>query len=311
MQDRILEIAEEGRHLSLFRGFICVSEGKQELGRVPLDDITAVIISANQASISKNIVTALTARNVAVIFCGKTYLPDALTLPYTGNYESALRMKLQIESSRPLCKQIWQRIVQEKIKNQALVLEWRGAHEHSGRLRSLVKRILSGDSSNVEAQAAKGYFSSLLGYEFKRDRFEDGENILFNYAYTILRSATARSIVAAGLLPALGVHHRGRLNPYALVDDLMEPYRPLADSIVAEIVDRDRDTELTPAVKRELASILRMDLKSRKGVSPLYEVLHNLALDLTHVYEVKKICLQFPKIILPCTQGNRKKSAQS
>lgn len=36
---RVVEIAEDGRHLSKERGFLKVSCGSEELGRVPLDDV--------------------------------------------------------------------------------------------------------------------------------------------------------------------------------------------------------------------------------------------------------------------------------
>jgi CRISPR-associated protein Cas1 len=39
----------------------------------------------------------------------------------------------------------------------------------------------------------------------------------------------ARAIVAAGLIPSIGVFHRNRGNPFCLADDLLEPYRPYVD----------------------------------------------------------------------------------
>jgi CRISPR-associated protein Cas1 len=115
----------------------------------------------------------------------------------------------------------------------------------------------------------------------------------------VLRSATARSIVAVGLLPALGVFHRGRLNPFSLVDDLMEPYRPLADSLVLEVCNDQEETVLTPDIKRGLAKLIRLDCQTPQGVSPLSEVLHNLAYSLFKSYESGKECLRFGEMILP------------
>lgn len=296
----IVEVAEDGRYLSRYRGFLVVSDKETELGRIPLADVTAVILSANQAIISKNILAALAEQNSVIISCGKSYLPVSITLPYSGNFESAHRMRQQIKASRPLCKQIWQRLVKEKVANQAAVLLWRGQENLGNTVRAMANKVRSGDPDNMEAQAARRYWPRVFKPGFIRDRHSGGENILFNYCYTVLRSAVARSVVGAGLLPALGVHHRGRLNPFSLVDDLMEPYRPLADSVVLEVVEGlGDDVDLTPAVKRKLVRVLRLDLETSKGMSPLAEVLHSLAYSLVQSYEEKKERLRFGKMLLP------------
>ena len=299
MVDGIIEIAEDGRYLSLYRGFLVVSDKDVQLGRVPLADVSALILSANQASVSKNLMAALAEQNASVICCGKSYLPTSITLPYSGNYESAHRMRSQIDAGRPLCKQIWQRLVREKIRNQAEVLVWRGADRAGAVVGAMVRRVRSGDPDNMEAQAARAYWAEVVRPGFVRDRFAEDENVFFNYCYTVLRSATARSVVGAGLLPALGVHHRGRLNPFSLVDDLMEPYRPLADSVVIEALEDADGPELTPKVKQELAKVLRLDLKTETGRSPLSEVLHALAYSLVQSYAEKRERLGFGEMILP------------
>jgi len=53
-----------------------------------------------------------------------------------------------------------------------------------------------------------------------------------DYGYTLLRGYGIRAIAGAGLSGTLGVFHHGRGNNWALVDDLMEPFRPMVDQIV-------------------------------------------------------------------------------
>lgn len=228
MVDGIIEIAEDGRHLSLYRGFLVVSQGNTELGRVPLADVSALVISANQASISKPILTALAAQNSVVICARATYLPSSITLPYCGNYESAHRMRKQIAAGLPLCKNLEAPCAGKNSQSGSRAANGAGCNGQGPEL--MRGRVRSGDPDNFEAQAARQYWPILCA-RLVRDRAAQNENILFNYCYTVLRSAVARAIMASGLLPALGVHHRSRMNPYALVDDLMEPYRPLADSL--------------------------------------------------------------------------------
>ena len=50
MIGRIVEVADDRRHLFLSRGFLVVQDtdgDRNELGQVPLDDITAVIANAH------------------------------------------------------------------------------------------------------------------------------------------------------------------------------------------------------------------------------------------------------------------------
>ena len=55
MVTQVVEIAEDGRYLSKHRGFMVVRAGDNEVGRVPLDDITALILSAHQITLSKTL----------------------------------------------------------------------------------------------------------------------------------------------------------------------------------------------------------------------------------------------------------------
>ena len=65
---------------------------------------------------------------------------------------------------------------------------------------------------------------------FRRDQAGDGLNSLLNYGYAVVRAAVARALIAAGLLPVVGLHHANRSNPFCLADDLVEPLRPLVDA---------------------------------------------------------------------------------
>ena len=68
-----------------------------------------------------------------------------------------------------------------------------------------------------------------------------------NYGYTVVRGALIRGIVTSGLSPGLGVWHRNRANPFALADDLIEPFRPVVDYVVQQLPRessiRDRDVK--------------------------------------------------------------------
>ena len=156
-----------------------------------------------------------------------------------------------------------------------------------------MRRVKSGDPDNVEAQAARRYWHMLFGSDFRRDRFGDMPNPLLNYGYTVLRAAVARAVVAAGLHPSLGIHHHNRANPMCLVDDLMEPFRPLVDYAVACLV-RSGCEEMTAEAKRALAGILTVDMNADRGVSPLQTCLERAAQSLAQSFEDKTPSLTFP-----------------
>ena len=95
-------------------------------------------------------------------------------------------------------------------------------------------------------------------------------NSFLNYGYAILRAVVARSLVASGLLPTLGIHHHNRYNAYCLADDIMEPYRPYVDRLVHDIIEQyGVDVELSKDIKAELLSIPTLDVVIGGKRSPL------------------------------------------
>ena len=74
-------------------------------------------------------------------------------------------------------------------------------------------------------------------------------NDFLNYGYTLLRAATARALMASGLLPSLRIVHRNYYDAIPLADDIMEPYRPFIDQIVYRL-HHDKKKKLDKEVKR-------------------------------------------------------------
>ena len=188
MLNRVLEIHEENRYLSLNRGFIVIQHGSEELGRVPLDDVGVLLLSAQSVSFSKNILNALAEKGCVSVLCGKNYTPQSMVLPVYSHYLFAKILKNQINSSLPFKKRIWQQVVVKKILNQALTLRLCG--KDSGFLERIATTVKSGDSDNREAYAARLYWKSLFGKEFTRDKDLEGVNSFLNYGYAIMSTIT-------------------------------------------------------------------------------------------------------------------------
>ena len=71
MIGRIVEIAGDGRYLSLDRGFLVVSHKGEEVGRTPIDDVAALIGSAHGVFYSNNLLVALAERGAPFVLCGR------------------------------------------------------------------------------------------------------------------------------------------------------------------------------------------------------------------------------------------------
>ena len=155
------------------------------------------------------------------------------------------------------------------------------------------KQVRSGDADNLEGRAAAYYWKNIF-HNPDFIRAQDGlpPNNLLNYGYSIVRAMMARALVAAGLLPTLGIHHHSRYDAYCLADDIMEPYRPYVDSKVLEIWKNTSDiSELTPAIKRELLSLSTIDVLIEGHRSPMMIAMQTTANSVQRCFsgEIRKI----------------------
>jgi CRISPR-associated protein Cas1 len=299
MIGRIVEVADDKRHLFLSRGFMVVqdTEGeRKELGQVPLDDIAAVIANAHGLSYTNNLLVALAERCAPFVLCAANHNAVGMVLPIEGNYQQAKRYDAQIASGQPLIKRLWAEIVKSKLQQQAAALEAAGAPYVP--LQALVRKVRSGDPDNFEAQGARRYWGLLFGDDFRRDQQGGGLNAMLNYGYTVLRATTARSVVAAGLHPTIGLHHSNEGNAMRLVDDLMEPFRPVIDLKVWQL-HKQGESELTPETKRALVRTLYDDMQTNAGATPVMVCTQKLATSLAQVFMSEKEKLDLPLPGLP------------
>jgi CRISPR-associated protein Cas1 len=291
---RIVEIAEDRRHLSLWRGFLVVREAGaegREIGRVPIDDVAAVITHAHGLSYTNNLLVALAERGTPFVLCGPDHDVRGMLWPVEGHHRQAARFDAQIGASRPMRKQLWAQVVRAKLQRQAATLERAGLP--TAPLAALVRKVRSGDPDNIEAQGARRYWTLLLGPDFRRDRALPGPNALLNYGYTVLRSCVARAVTAAGLHPTLALHHANEGNAMRLVDDLMEPFRPSIDFTVWQLA-RDGASAVDADVKRALVQVLYEDLPTLEGRTPLMTCAGRLATSLAQVYLGERKLLDLP-----------------
>lgn len=297
MLGHIVELATEGGRLGVDRGFLTITSATSQ-GRIPIDDVEAVIASARGLTYSNSALAALAERGAPLVICGKDYAPAAVLMPMSGHFEQGVRMAAQASAAKPVNKRLWAQIVRAKITAQAEALDRVSAP--SARLRRLAESVKSGDPDNCEAQAAQAYWTAFMGKDFRRDRTAGGVNAFLNYGYAVLRAATARAIAGAGLHPSLSIHHQSRGEALRLADDLMEPFRPAIDLIARQLRDEGA-TEVDPAAKARLAGVLHHEYAAANGRTALSYCLSRLSGSVVRVYLREGEKLEFPRPLIPLT----------
>jgi len=263
-------------------------------GVIPIEDIGFLVLDHQEIYISLPALNLLIDNNTSVIICGKSHLPNGLFLNLNSHHIQQEIFKNQIEASVPLKKQLWQQTIVEKITNQGVLLE-----KITGKRNNfdfLATKVLSGDTSNMEGVAANFYWKTFFEHQFKRERFGDYPNNFLNYGYAILRAATARALSGSGLLNTLGIHHKSKYNAFALADDIMEPFRPIVDEKVYEIMQRYKEQELNTEIKSELLQILTRTVYFKEEKSPLMVALQKTASSLQQCFTGERKKIKYPKL---------------
>ena len=260
-------------------------------------DLGFIVLDHPQITITHYALSALAEKNIVVISCDQKHLPISLNLPIYGNSLHSKRIQKQISITLPQKKQLWASIIKQKIINQAKILSILKPGISVELLINASKDVRSGDTTNREAYASTFYWKHLFTLDFIRDRYGDPPNHLLNYGYAIVRSSIAKAIVGSGLHPSLGLFHKNQYNAFCLADDLMEPYRPFVDFTVFCLAAKDDiPDELTTNLKKELLSILTMDVIVNKRTSPLMVATQHTADSYQQFLSDKKSKLKLPEI---------------
>jgi len=304
---RTIEISQHACHLSVRLGQLRIhrhtdDESAPLAGTVPCEDVGIVLIDHPQTTMTHQALATLVDHGAAVMVCGRDHLPAGLLLPLSTHSEVVWRINEQMAVSQPMKKQLWKQVVAAKIRAQA------GAAAHDVRARrkldQLATEVKSGDSTNVEAHAAKVYWQAIRSHDppwaaFRRD--PDGVdpiNGMLNYGYAVLRAAVARALVTAGLMPAMGIHHTNRSNAFCLADDLVEPLRPMVDVRVRRLIGDGHDRIDRP-VKAALLELLQTEVAAGGPRGPLLVALHRYAASLVQCFNREARRLHIPTPVHP------------
>lgn len=232
---------------------------------IPVPDISVIVLDNIKTMISARLMAVLAEYNIGLIICNQEHLPFGYYSSYDNHSRISKCIGYQIRHDAIFYDLLWSEIVKQKIENQSECLEKLGFdHDFAEKMRKYIAEIEPGDSSNREAHAAKVYFNTMMGSSFSRGN----ENILMNsgldYGYAIIRSFFARVCVGYGLNTQLGIHHRNEYNRFNLVDDLMEPLRPIVDYYAFQLLEHENYFKVEH--RRKLVNILnhKMIYKNKK-----------------------------------------------
>lgn len=293
MIKRTIDISEQA-YLRVEHRQLCVDKQGETIARISIEDLGILILQHPAIVITQAVITQCQQNNVAIVFSDERHLPISVTLPlWEGHSLHTKVLRDQLAISEPTRKRLWQQVVKLKITEQAITLEKTGnSPKPLYRLRDKVK---SGDPDNCEAQAARQYWTLLMGSDFRRDPDGEGINSVLNYGYAVMRAMVARALVGTGLHPAIGLHHKNQYNGLCLADDIMEPFRPWVDWLVCKLAANNEQLEINQQSKQVLLGLLAEEVLLDERKIPLMVAVHSVAAKLKRALIDKQQRLIYPQ----------------
>lgn len=238
---RIVIIENEGKLSIKNKQLIFKTQNKNK--SIPIEDIDFIILDNRRITLTHPLLDELAQNSILLMTTNEKHEISGILFSYWNQYRKLEVLNKQIDIPAPLKKQIWKKIIEQKILNQSLTLKKYSINKFEY-LNECSKKVKSGDSSNLEAITSAFYFNALFSgenYKFIRQDFKCSKvstlNAALNYTYSIVRSIIIKYIVGAGFIPYLGIFHKSKTNSFNLADDLMEAFRPIADYHVYKYKD--------------------------------------------------------------------------
>lgn len=282
------------RPAKLRREHFSLAIEQEQTAFVPFEDIAIIVLNHREIQLTHPVLSACADYGIGLYATGENHQPNGVFLPFLAHSRTTRLMRKQMDIPRPLAKQAWASIVRRKIENQAAVLRF-CAKTGVDRMDSYARRVRSGDTENLEGQAAAFYFTQLFGQGFYRAE-ERWVNAALDYGYAVLRGAIARGLVAHGMHPPIGLFHASEQNAFNLADDLIEPFRPLVDLHVAKN-PAFTEGDLNPQDKAKLVALLNVDVGMPQGKMSALSAIEYAVESLARLFEQGNSELELPGLI--------------
>ncbi|PAF42350.1 type II CRISPR-associated endonuclease Cas1 [Helicobacter sp. 11S02596-1] len=287
--------------LSLKNNLFCITQENKDI-TFPLRDILLVISESKHVSITTSLLSKLADNKIAFFTCDDSHTPNGIFTPYLGYYKTSEMLQNQIAFSKQNKAILWQQIIKQKLYNQAM-LATAFCPKRGQKILELSKAVVLNDAKNFESQGAILYFQALFGNKFSRKDCNP-INAALNYAYAIIRGCVARSLVSSGLLPAFGIFHKNQFNAFNLADDMLEPYRVFADSLVCLMVEKQELIEGFQRKHRQnLVGVLNAKIACKDRHYPMYRAITRSVQSLANVLRGFENQLVLPVFIKENSDG--------
>lgn len=306
-----LYVTSQDSYLSLDGENVVILEQEQELGRIPLHNLEA-IVSFGYRGVSPALMGGCAKRNISLCFL----TPQGKFLArVTGDIRgNVILRKKQYEASNDsdIAMGVARNCIMGKVFNTRWILE-RATRDHGLQVDvEKVKRasgFLQKSLANIEkcrdmeqlrgfeGEAASiyfGVFDQLILQQKKDFVFSgrnkrphmDNVNAMLSFVYTLLTNMIASSLETVGLDPYVGFMHTDRPGRVSLALDLIEELRPvLADRFVLTLINKKMITG-KDFTRKEDGAVLISD-KARKNV--LVEWQNKKKEIITHPYLGEKV----------------------
>ena len=257
--------------LSLKQNHLHITQSDNE-ANLYLKDLAFIILESPQITLTSALLSAVADSKIVLLTCDESHLPNGVFMPFLAHFQASQIAKEQIAVKEQTKAILWQKIVQNKIRNQAFVLSHTGHKKVSDELLEMAKSVRLNDSSFVESRAAALYFKTLFGIDFSRNDL-CFTNSALNYGYAIVRAAVVRAVCISGLLAWFGIRHANAFNPFNLCDDIIEPFRAFVDM---RMLSLQSDSEfLGKAHKHKLIENLQSEVQLNDKKMPLIRAVNH------------------------------------
>lgn len=257
--------------LNLKQNHLHITQSDNE-ANLYLKDLAFIILESPQITLTSALLSALAKAKIVLLSCDESHLPNGIFMPFLAHFQASQIAKEQIAVKEQTKAILWQKIIQNKIRNQAFVLSRTGHKKASDELLAIAKSVRLNDSTFAESRAAALYFKTLFGKEFSRNEL-CFENSALNYGYAIVRGAIVRAVCISGLLAWFGIKHANALNQFNLCDDIIEPFRAFVDM---KVLSLQSDSEfLNKAHKHALIENLQSQVQLNDKKLPLIRAINH------------------------------------
>ncbi len=257
--------------LSLKQKHLHISQADNE-ANLYLKDLSFIILESPQITLTSALLSAVAKHKIVLLTCDESHLPNGVFMPFLGHFQASQVAKEQIAAKEQIKAILWQKIIKNKIANQAFVLSHTGHKKQCDELLEFAKIVRLNDSSFVESRAAALYFKTLFGIDFSRNN-PCFINSALNYGYAIVRAAIVRAVCISGLLSWLGIKHANAFNQFNLCDDIIEVFRAFVD--IKSLGLKSDDEFLDKAHKRELIEVLQSEVMIDSRKMPLIRAVNH------------------------------------